>query len=96
MILFCMISPRDRFTFRATKRVRLLEVTVASVEAKSTFERRLEAARLLSTPPGHKLSTYGLLSRMLECVEKSTEQGCPTVVPRGTSSLVRLTFDLCR
>ena len=70
----------------ANKRVRLqLEVPFASLEAKSNFERRLEAARLLLTPPGHKLDTYGLLDRLLECLEKSTEPGRRSEAPARLS-----------
>lgn len=54
------------------KCVRLqLEVTFMSPQAKSSTERRLEAARVfLTAPRGLKLDTYGLL---LKCVDKSAE-----------------------
>ena len=66
----------------ATKHMRLqLEVTFTSLEAKNNFERRLEAAGVLLAQHGHKRGTYGLLNRLLKCVEKSTEPGHCSEVP---------------
>ena len=44
-----------------------------SLEAKSNLERRLEAARVLLMPHGHKLAR--MATPQLECVENSTEPG---------------------